>query len=158
MRKTIKRTGFIAVSALALTSVGVAYAYWTTTGSGSGSATAGADVAGDAIQLTQTIPITGLYPDAPAQDIVVKAVNPAAFDQEVGEVTVTVTYPADCDSTNWALTQATNEFGLLQANNAGSTDEATAVVGTFRLIDTGLNQDLCKTDVPTFAFASASGA
>jgi hypothetical protein len=152
-----KTVAALAIGALGVAGTGVAYAYWTTSGSGSGSATSGTTAEGDAIQLSQTTPIAGLYPGGPSADIVVKAVNPAAFDQVVGEVTVTPTWPAACGSSNWTLVNAPDAFGLLQAANDTASDEATNVVGTIALNETGLNQDTCRSVTPTFAFASAAG-
>ena len=152
-----KATAAIAIGALGVAGTGVAYAYWTTSGSGSGSATSGTTAAADAIQLSQTTAIAGLYPGGPAADIVVKAVNPASFDQVVGEITVTPTWPAACGSSNWTLVNADDAFGLLQESNSGTTDEATNVVGTIKLNETGLNQDTCRSVTPTFALASAAG-
>lgn len=152
MRNHSKLTVAIAAGAALVAGTGTAYAYWTTQGSGTGEATAGTTAAGDAIQLTQDTPITGLYPGGPAADIVVTATNPAAFHQVVGEVTVTPTYPAACPASNWTLVNADDAFG-----NLAPAGESTQTVGTIRLNETELNQDSCKGAVPTFAFSSAGG-
>ena len=152
MRTHSKLTVVIAAGAAVVASTGVAYAYWTTQGSGTGEATAGTTATADAIILEQTTAIAGLYPGGPAADIVVKATNPADFHQVVGEVTVTPTYPAACPEENWTLTNGDDSYGDLAPNG-----EATDVVGTIALNETGVNQDACKSVTPTFAFSSAAG-
>jgi hypothetical protein len=132
---------------------GVAYAYWTTSGSGSGSASSGTTQAEDALRLTQDKAVTDLYPGGPAGDIVVRAANPAAFDQVVGDVTVKATYPVDCPADNWKLTNATDSMGTLKPSESTAT-----VVGTIALTETGANQDACKSVTPTLSFTSAPGA
>jgi len=152
MRTLSKATIALGTAALAVAGTGVAYAYWTTQGSGSGSATSGTTVAADAIQLTQDVAIAGLYPGGPAADIVVKALNPADFHQVVGEVTVTPTYPALCPAANWTLVNDADAFGDLAPDATN-----TLVVGTIALNETGVNQDACKSVMPTFVLSSAAG-
>jgi hypothetical protein len=151
-----KKAALVATTALAvgLAGTGIAYAYWTTTGAGTGSATAGAPSETDRIQLVQSVPVTGLYPGGDAVAIMVTAHNPAAFNQMVGQVTVTATYPTNCGATNWALANADDSFGNV---GAGKTSLAQSV-GTIALNETGVNQDACQGAVPTFSFSSASGA
>jgi hypothetical protein len=137
----------------------VAYAYWTTGGSGTGSATAGSTAVSDEIQLVQSGSTTGMYPGGPAVDINITAHNPAAFKQVVGEVTITPSYPAACPAANWTLVNDTDagSFGAAGLLTPGQTSAAVKV-GSIALNETGVNQDSCKSVVPTFAFASAAGA
>jgi len=151
MRTYPKLTVAIAAGAAVVASAGAAYAYWTTQGSGSGSATSGTTASTDAIRLTQDTPITGLYPGGPAANIVVKATNPAAFRQVVGEVTISPAFPEACPAANWTLVNAADEFG-----NLAPGADRTLTVGTIALNETGVNQDACKSVTPTFAFSSAS--
>jgi hypothetical protein len=135
---------------------GVAYAYWTTQGSGTGSATAGSDVAADKISLTQVGTLTGFYPGSTAQNVVVKASNPAAFSQKVGNVTVVVGTVGGCASTNWDVVDSADSFGILAAG--ATSDAAGQTVATIALKETGVNQDACKGVSPVLTFSSASGA
>jgi hypothetical protein len=87
MRK-LSRTGVVAVTALALTSVGIAFAAWTATGSGDGSAVA--DTA-QALEVTSA-EVTGLFPTGDVDFTVnVENLNPYAVDLDdltVGTITV----------------------------------------------------------------------
>ena len=161
MRAFSMKTKLIAVGvgAATLGLSGVAYAYWTTSGSGTGSATAGSDVAADKIALAQVGSISGFYPGGAAQNIVVKAHNPAAFSQKVGEVTVTVAdsgVAGGCTASNWQITNVADSFGILAAG--GDSDPAGQTVATIALKETGVNQDVCKGVTPVLTFTSASGA
>ena len=146
----------VGVGAATLAVSGVAYAYWTTTGSGTGSATAGSDVAADKIQLSQVGTLTGFYPGGPTQDVVVKATNPAAFSQKVGNVTVSVADAGGCLAANWAVVDSADALGILAA---GATSAAAGqTVATIALTETGVNQDVCKGVAPVLTFTSAPGA
>jgi hypothetical protein len=158
MRSLSTKTKLVVVAATggALAMSGVAYAYWTTSGSGTGSATAGSDVAADKIQLTQVGTLSGFYPGSTPQNVMVKATNPAAFNQKVGNVTVTVAAVGSCAADNWTVVDSADSFGIV---NAGDTTAAAGqAVATIQLRESGANQDACKGVSPVLTFASASGA
>src|SRR3954451_261853 len=142
MRKSTKQLAALGVAAVTIASTGVAYAYWTTTGSGTGSATSTTSVAADAIQLAQGGSLTGFYPGGAAQNVVVKATNPALYSQKVGNVTVTVADSGTCLSTNWTVVDSADAFGILTAG--ASSAAAGQTVATVALAETGANQDVCK--------------
>lgn len=146
----------IGVSGATLAVSGVAYAYWTTQGSGTGSATAGDTVAADIIQLTQVGTLSGFYPGSTAQSVMVKAHNPAAFSQKVGNVTVSVAAVGSCAADNWTVVDSGDSFGVLLPG-ATSADAGQAVA-TIQLRESGANQDACKGVSPVLTFTSASGA
>ena len=156
MRNLTKATVAIGTASIVLATAGVAYAYWTTTGAGTGSATTGTDAPADKISLAQVGTLTGFYPGSTPQDVKVVATNPAAFSQKVGNVTVTVGTIGGCASSNWAVVDSADSFGVL----AGNTSSAAAgqVVATIQLTETGVNQDACKSVSPVLTFASAPNA
>jgi hypothetical protein len=158
MRNLSTKAKLVVVAAAggAVAMSGVAYAYWTTQGSGTGSATAGSDVAGDKIQLTQIGTLTGFYPGSTPQSVMVRATNPAAFSQKVGNVTVTVAAAGSCAADNWTVSDAADSFGVLTAGSS-SAPEGQAVA-TIQLRESGANQDACKGVSPVLTFTSASGA
>ena len=158
MRAVSMKTKLIAVGvgAATLGVSGVAYAYWTTQGSGTGSATAGDTVTADKISLTQVGTLTGFYPGSTAQNVVVKATNPAAFSQKVGNVTVVVGAVGDCAASNWDVVDSADAFGILGAG--ATSDAAGQTVATIALKETGANQDACKGVSPVLTFTSAAGA
>jgi len=135
---------------------GVAYAYWTTTGSGTGSATAGTTAATDKIELTQVGTLTGFYPGSTAQSVMVKAHNPAAFSQKVGNVTVSVAAVGSCAADNWTVVDSADSFGVLTADE--TSDAEGQEVATIKLRESGANQDACKGVSPVLTFTSAAGA
>lgn len=150
-----KKLAAVAAGAVLLTGTGVAYAYWTTSGSGDASVTAGTAVAADDIVLTQSGVDDELYPGGPAADIEVTAHNPALFDQYVGEVTATPTYPDACDADNWTWTP--NDADVYGVVDAGLTSDPYSV-GTLALDETGQDQDSCKDAEVTFVLVSAGEA
>jgi hypothetical protein len=83
MRKIITRTGFIAVSAVALTSVGVAFAAWTATGGGSGTSEA---TTAELISTVAGTTTAQLYPGGDG-DLVIKLVNPNPYPVEIHSIT-----------------------------------------------------------------------
>lgn len=153
MRKHLnKKIAAVALGAIAVSGTGVAYAYWTTTGAGTGSATAGTDAPGDAVKLVQVGTLTGVYPGGSAKTVSVQAENPAAFDQAVGNVTVTVEDVPGCDAGNWKVTETPDTLGIV---TAGATSMP-KVVASVQLLETGANQDGCKLAEPVLTFVSAS--
>jgi hypothetical protein len=158
MRKISTKAKVVAVgvAGASIAMSGVAYAYWTTTGSGTGSASTTADVATDAIQLSQVGTLSGFYPGSTPQNVVVKSHNPAAFSQKVGNVTVVVSDAPGCGASNWAVVDSADAFGTLLS---GATSAAAGqTVATLALKETGENQDGCKSVSPTLTFTSAPDA
>ncbi len=155
MRKHLNtKIAAVALGAVAVTGTGVAYAYWTTAGAGVGSATAGTAQEADRIKLLQPERNGGFYPGGSAQDVLITATNPAAFNQVVGEVTVTLTSnDTDCAADNWRLENVADAFG----NVAPGATTAPQKVATLQLRETGVQQDGCKDSVPVLTFASAGG-
>jgi hypothetical protein len=138
------------------TGLGIAYAYWTTTGTGAGAASTTTDVAGDKISLAQIGTLTGFYPGSTAQNVVVRATNPAAYSQVVGNVTVVVEASGSCASSNWAVVDSADSFGNLAS--LASSAAAGQTVATIQLKDLATNQDFCKSVNPVLTFTSAPGA
>jgi hypothetical protein len=157
MSKKVKAAlaGTVAAGLLAA-GVGIAYAYWTTTGSGTGSASTTTDVTADKISLAQIGTVTGFYPGGPAQNVVVRATNPALYSQVVGNVTVVVQDAGLCLASNWAVVDSTDSFGNLAAG--ASSAPAGQTVATIQLKDLATNQDDCKSKNPVLTFSSAPGA
>ena len=158
MRNLSMKSKLVVIGAAAgtLAMSGVAYAYWTTQGTGTGSATAGNTVTADRIELSQVGTLTGFYPGSTAQSVMVKAHNPAAFSQKVGNVTVTVGAVGSCAADNWTVVDSADSFGTLIAG-ATSAAEGQAVA-TIQLRESGSNQDACKGVSPVLTFTSAAGA
>jgi hypothetical protein len=156
MRKLSKVTVAIGATAAVLGTAGVAYAYWTTTGTGTGAATSTTDVGTDKITLAQVGTLTGFYPGSTPQNVMVKATNPAAYSQKVGNVTVTVADSGTCLSGNWAIVDSADAFGILAAT--ASSAAGGQAVATIQLTESGLNQDACKNVTPVLTFTSAPNA
>lgn len=125
MRKNIKRTSFIAISAVALTSVGVAFAAWTATGGGS--ATSQATTA-DAITTVVGANTAQLYPGGTG-DLVIKMVNTNDYPVTINSVDATGAFDSDktaaCDAAT-GLTY-TEPVTLALVVGANSTVEHTLV-------------------------------
>jgi hypothetical protein len=82
MRKNMKRTGFVAVSALALSTVGLAFAAWTANGTGDGSVQAG-----EAVALGVDAPLVNeLYPTK-SVEVLVDVTNDNPYDVTIDSVT-----------------------------------------------------------------------
>ncbi len=157
MSKKVKTAlaGTVAAGLLAA-GAGIAYAYWTTTGTGAGSASTTTDVTADKISLAQIGTLTGFYPGSAAQNVVVRATNPALYSQVVGNVTVVVENTATCAGSNWAVVDSADAFGNLAAG--ASSAAAGQTVATIQLKDLATNQDGCKSQSPVLTFSSAPGA
>lgn len=132
MRNTIKRTGFVAVSALALTTVGVAVAAWTSSGSGSGAAksttskdsviaaaTSAADLYPGAVK-TVTVSITNPndYP------VVVKTISAGSSDAVNGCAAATVTSDAVSSAPSTTIVGGGSGTYTLTTRMAGGATDA----------------------------------
>ena len=143
MRVTGKRRVALVAAAtgVVLVGAGTAYAYWTTTGSGTGSASAGTSVP---VTVAQDSTIAGLYPDGPDVPIDFTITNPSAGSQFISSVTIAVTgtSSASCTAANFDVSQPTITAGNIAA---GATSYSGATTGAaIHMIDTGVNQDACK--------------
>ena len=127
---------------------GVAYAYWTSGGSNTGSAGVGTNVP---LTVSQTLPApANLVPGGAAQNVTVHIVNPATFSQSLSAVAITVhaaTLPVGCLVGWFTVTNPTIAVPIVLATTA-STDQ----VGTIKLIESGSNQDACKSATLTLDF------
>lgn len=108
MRKLLKRTGFIAVSAVALTSVGIAFAAWTSTGSGDGSA---ASEPNQALTFSSATVVDKLYPTGDGS-VEFSVLNPNHYDVRLGNISITSVYD------------------VLDVGNANPADDKTNVMST----------------------------
>lgn len=137
--KRMSRSGVIAgATVLALAAGGgVAYAYWTSNGTGTGTAAAGSTAK---VTFAQTGTITGLYPNGPAQDVIVKIANP-----DVSDVTLSTVGAAVQDTSDGGCTAS--DFKVVDAGWNGvipGSGSKTATIATIQMIDTGLDQNSCK--------------
>lgn len=135
----------------------VAYSYWTTTGAGTGSETSAAG--NNAVTVTQSSVVTGMYPGGPAQPVNFTIANPGPSKQYIAAVAVSIsavtgpniTGPRPC---------AAADFTLVQPNAIGQDlavgDTAFAPSGaSLKMIDSATNQDGCKGSTVTLAFAAS---
>ena len=149
MKRITKRSSIVAVSAAATLVVGggVAFAYWTT----SGSNTASADVATDVSASLTVTPsaITGLFPGGSAQDVTVVVANPSTTDVRYSNVAVQLvsTDKPGCTVDNFQLTPVAIAPQIL---NAGASS-GPIVPATIAMLETGVNQDVCKNAAVTLS-------
>ena len=152
-----KRFALIATTTAAvLVGSGVAFAYWTTTGSGTGSATAGNS---STVTVNQTgAAITGLYPGGPAVAVPFNIVNGNVSGQYIATVALSVSGTRNgvvaqpgCTAADFTVTAGT--IGAVVPS--GTTNYPTGNGATIKMIDTGVNQNLCKTVTVDLAFAAS---
>jgi hypothetical protein len=166
MRKLLKSKkgiALLAVVAVAAISAVGAYAYFTTTGSGTGSATVGTDTPWQ----VDTAAATGgpLTPGGPSQTVGYTVTNNSTGHQSLANVAIKVANangsawdgPGTCSaadfSVNSAAAGATYDDTTLAQNFAPGASDSTSI--TIQMIDTGSNQDDCKTaTVPLHLYAS----
>jgi hypothetical protein len=150
MRRFTKKQYLVAGVAAAIIAgtAGSAIAYWSTTGSGSGgAATAGSDTA---MTITQSGTITGLTPGSTAAALNVTVANSAVSSQQIGTITATPSYPANCDASNWTVTPTSNGPTTVAGNSSSGVIE----VATVALKDLpAVDQNLCKGASVSFTFA-----
>lgn len=156
MRITRRKKLFIAgIAAVGLLG-GSALAYWTTTGSGTGSASVGTNTA---VTVTQVGTITALTPGSTAQAVNFKINNPAATNQTIANVLVSIasvtgpniTPTKPCTAADFTLVQPTVAYGdLLPGDTTYSPSGA-----TLALDNTASNQDGCKGATVNLAFAAS---
>ena len=153
-----KKTVAIAAACL-LVAAGAAYAYWTSTGAGTGSAT---HESYQAITVTQTSTIAGLYPGGPAVTLSGKFDNPNPGPVRVGSVTVafTETDPtAAIDGSAGSPVCTTADYVLGGSAPVAAEVPAGSAQGswsglTIRMVDSGTNQDACKAATVHLTYSS----
>jgi hypothetical protein len=153
---------FVAAIAVAVAAFG-AYAYFTTTGSGTGSATVGTDTPWQ----VDTDAATGgpLTPGGPSQTVGYTITNNSTGHQNLANVAISVANadgsawdgPGNCSAAdfevNGAAAGTAYDDTTLAQNFAPGADDSTSI--TIQMIDTGANQDDCKTaTVPLYLYAS----
>ena len=156
MRLTRKSKLILAgIATIAITG-GSAIAYWTTTGTGSGSAAVGTSTA---VMVTQLGTITALTPGSTAQAIDFKITNPAATNQTIAAVAVSIsgvtglniTVSRPCSAADFILVQPTAiSTDLTPGDHTYSPSGA-----TLQLTNSGSNQDGCKGATVALAFAAS---
>jgi len=146
MRFHTKRTVAVAAVLTVALGGGVAFAYWTTTGSGDGTAATATDTG---VTVTQDTVVTGLFPGGPAVPLDFTIDNPGPSAQFVTNVVLSVVGVPGCAANNFAVVQPTITGANLPVG-------PTAYVGSgasVKMVDTGVNQDLCKNVSVTVHYA-----
>ncbi len=151
-KKALIATGTGAVVAMAIG--GLALAYWTTSGNGSGTATTGTS---SPFQVTvDSVNLSNLSPGGPTDTLNFHVKNNNTGVQNLSAVAATV---ANADNSPWTsgtCSAADFEVGT-PAFVAGDIASGATVSGTvtIKMIDTGIDQDDCKTvSVPLYVAAS----
>jgi len=147
----------LAVAVVAIASVG-AYAYWTQGGSGSGSATAGTttDIT---VNQTSTSAAT-LYPGGPVEALSGTFTNPNASPVNIGSVTAivsSVTGGGTPDADHPACTTADFEIGGTSGPYPAVVTGSTWSGLNVRLVESGSNQDTCKSAVAHITYTAHAG-
>ena len=151
-----KKTVVIA-AACALIAAAGAYAFWSSTGTGAGTATSETY---EAITVNQTSTIAGLYPGGPAVTLSGNFDNPNQGLVRVAAVTVAfdATTPITGGGAGTPCTTADYVLGGTSTPNvevaAGSGVGAWTGL-TIRMVDSGTNQDACKTATIHLTYSSS---
>ncbi|MFN2606533.1 MAG: hypothetical protein ABR511_01360 [Acidimicrobiales bacterium] len=152
---TKRRMAAAAVGGIALVGSGLgAYAYWTTGGTGTGSATTGTT---SDVTVTQLGTISALTPGSPAQPIDFKINNPAATNQYITSVVVSITVPPGtgagpaCTTGDFTLVQPTAAYGDLTPGDHLYQPSGASLA----LKNTSANQDNCKSATVSLSFTAA---
>jgi hypothetical protein len=145
-----KKITVLAVIGL-LVAAGGAYAFWTQVGSGSGTATTGTSTA---LTIAQTSTVTALSPGAAAQALSGTITNPATGTVHVTSVTATLSatgLPTGCTTSDYLITNPVATVNADVAAGASTTWSGP----TLKMVDTGVNQDLCKNATVTISYTSS---
>jgi hypothetical protein len=151
-KKALVATGTGAVLAMAIG--GLALAYWTTSGNGSGTATAGTS---SAFAVTvDSVNLSNLSPGGPIDTLNFHVKNNNTGVQNLSAVAAAV---ANTDNSPWTSGTCSAADFLVgtPAFTAGDIASGATVDGTvtIQMIDTGFNQDNCKSvSVPLYVAAS----
>lgn len=150
-----KKTVAIA-AACALIAAAGAYAYWTSTGAGTGTAS---HETYEAITVNQTSDTNGLYPGGPPVALSGNFNNPN--EGPVRVAAVTVAFAATPITDGGAGTPCTAADYVLGGTSTPNVEVAAGSgVGTWsgltiRMVDSGANQDACKTATVHLTYSSS---
>ena len=156
MRITRRKKLFVAgIAAVGLLG-GSALAYWTTTGSGSGSAAVGTSTA---VIVTQLGTITAMTPGSTAQAVDFRINNPAATNQTIASVLVSIfdvtgpniTGGNPCTAADFTLVQP----NAINADLTPGNHDYQPSGATLAMKNTASNQDGCKGATVSLAFAAS---
>ncbi len=135
---------------MTLAGTGVAFAYWTAQGTGTGEATTGTNAA---FLISSTTSGDPLSPNGPVQTVAFTVTNPASGVQQLSNVFVRIaedggdTWDAvdGCSDADYTveITSTPTDLGPVSIN-PGSSVTGTASI---QMIDTGDNQDACKSAI-----------
>jgi len=159
MDSILRRRSTRIVTAAAVLSVAVtAFAFWSTLGDGAGSAAT--DATAGAVTINGNA-VAGL---APGRTVALTGtiVNPNDYDVRVANLSIdsiAVAEPqlsAGCTVDNYSFSNTPVAVDTtLQESNAGTTDEVAFPVGlTVTMLETGVNQDVCKGATVTVDYAT----
>jgi len=152
-RKRLIAVGIAA--ALVIGGGGAAFAYWSSSGTGAGSASTGTS---DAFTVTSTAPVGDpLVPGGEPQVVTFTVANPSDAALVLSSVVVTVANPdgtawvsaPGCSAADYVLGTPVIDYGPVAGT---SSIDGTASVA---MIDTGVNQDACKTVTVPLYFAAS---
>jgi hypothetical protein len=153
--KRLNKTGYViagGTAAAVLVGGGAAFAYWTSSGTGTGTATTDTTTA---VTIAQDIPppVTGLYPDGPAQNINIDITNPDASDVLLSSVTTAVSSTSDPGCTAADFTVVDLYAG---GTIPGGTTVPVPAAATIQMIDRPLvDQDDCKGVTVNLSFTAS---
>lgn len=159
MDSILRRRSTRIVTAAAVLSLAVtAFAFWSTLGDGSGSAATDA-AAGD-VNINGNA-VSGLAPGLTVA-LTGTIVNPNNYDVHVDQLSIdsiAVAEPhlsAGCTLANYSFSNTPVTVNTtLQESNGGTTDEVGFPVGlTVTMLETGVNQDVCKGATVTVDYAT----
>ena len=154
--------------AVVLTGVGVAFTNWTTTttGAGTGTGTGGTGTIGasTAFTVAQNSTQAGLVPGGTGQGLDFTLNNPGPSVISITNVTITVTSTsnAGCTAADFAVVQPSKPSVASPVLIAGTTSESftsgaggeqAATGATLQMINSEVNQDLCKNVTINLAYA-----
>ncbi len=149
MRKLNKKVAAAAAAgiAIAVATGGVALAFWTSTGSGNGSASTSAGASD--LTVTETSPVSNMYPGDSAQTLSGTVKNNAANSAYVTAVTAAITgvtkatsAPAGtCDASDYTLATPAMTVNVDLASGATTAFSGATIKFNNK---TSTNQDACK--------------
>ena len=154
MRITRKKTIVLGIVAAGLMG-GSAFAYWTTTGGGTGSAGVGTS---QTVTVSQLGSVSGLTPGSTAQAVDFRINNPAATNQTIATVAISISSvtvggnPAvGCSSADFTIVQPT----AINADLTPGDHDYSPSGATIAMDNTASNQDGCKDATVNLAFDAA---
>lgn len=158
-RRSRRRAAVVLVPTVAGVFIaGTAFAYWTTSGAGTATGSSGTSAA---VTVTQVgTPPSQLAPGGDPQAIAFKITNPKITKQRIASVTIKVASVTDingdpagtCSKDDFSIVQP----GAINADLAASTDTLYNPSGaTIKMLDSGQNQDDCKSAMVNLTFTAA---